>query len=168
MRQRGPHRGGGGRARRLFDYGEIRLLILAMVADRPRHGYEIIKDITERFEGRYAPSPGVIYPTLAWLEDMGYITIEAGESGRKLSRLTAEGAAFLKANRAAIDELMARKAPATAPGSIRHAMDGLKSALRARIGRGEASADESARIAAILTEAAGRIATEAPQDPEND
>src|ERR1044072_6068887 len=73
------HRSGG----RLFDYGELRLLILALIAEQPRHGYELIKSIEERFGGRYTPSPGVIYPTLSWLEDMGYAAVEAEAAGRK-------------------------------------------------------------------------------------
>ncbi len=164
---RGHHRGGG-RSRRLFDYGEIRLLVLAMIAGRPRHGYEIIKEITDRFDGRYSPSPGVIYPTLSWLEDMGYITIEAGEGGRKLSRLTSEGAAFLEANRKATDELLARKPPERISDDVGAAMDRLKSALRAQIGRAEAAPEEAARIAAILTEAADRIAAGITQEVGND
>ena len=61
------HRGGGRRGGRFFDYGELRLVALAMMAEQPRHGYEIIKGIEERMAGSYSPSPGVIYPTLSWL-----------------------------------------------------------------------------------------------------
>ena len=104
---RGGRHGGG----RLFDYGELRLLLLAMIAERPWHGYELIKAIEERFGGSYSPSPGVIYPTLAWLDDMGYAAIEPVEAGRKRYRITAEGEAFLVANRAAADELLARIGP---------------------------------------------------------
>src|SRR4051812_23229092 len=70
-------RGGGRHGGRLFEYGEPRLLLLAMIAERPRHGYELMKAIEERFSGSYSPSPGVIYPTLAWLDDMGYVAVEA-------------------------------------------------------------------------------------------
>src|SRR5690606_20422761 len=64
----GRHRHGGGRrGGRAFDYGELRLLILSMIAARPSHGYELIKAVEERFGGSYSPSPGVIYPTLSWL-----------------------------------------------------------------------------------------------------
>src|SRR5262245_43980001 len=84
------HHHGGRRSGRLFDYGELRLLLLAMIAGRPRHGYELIKAIEERFGGSYTPSPGVIYPTLSWLDDMGYVAIEAEEAGRKRYRITSE------------------------------------------------------------------------------
>jgi DNA-binding PadR family transcriptional regulator len=67
----------------LFDYGELRLLVLALIAEQPAHGYELIKIIEERFGGSYTPSPGVIYPTLSWLEDMGYARVEPKEGGRK-------------------------------------------------------------------------------------
>jgi len=111
----GHHHGPGRRSGRLFDYGELRLLMLAMIAERPRRGYEIIKEIEERFAGHYSPSPGVVYPTLSWLEDMGYIVVEADSNRSKLSRITPEGEAFLTANRAAADELLTREAPSGPP-----------------------------------------------------
>src|SRR6516225_9138259 len=70
------HRGGGRRGGRFFDYGDLLLVAIAMIAEQPRHGYEIIKGIEERMAGSYSPSPGVIYPTLSWLEDMGYTVLE--------------------------------------------------------------------------------------------
>src|SRR3954463_11592579 len=95
------------RGRRPFDYGDLRLLVLAMLAERPRHGYELIKAIEERTGGGYSPSPGVIYPTLAWLDDMGYAS-EAAEGARRRCAVTAEGSAFLGANRAELDALRER------------------------------------------------------------
>ena len=107
-----------------------------MIAEQPRHGYELMKGIEERMGGGYSPSPGVIYPTLAWLEDMGYAAGDS-EGSRKSYRITPEGEAFLAANRAALAELLARLG---APGGRRatrrsrssQAMDRLKRALRAR------------------------------------
>ena len=76
---RGPFRGwrsrggnAGGREGRMFDGGELRLVILALIAEKPRYGYEIIKELGERVGGDYSPSPGVVYPTLTMLEEMGY------------------------------------------------------------------------------------------------
>ena len=76
---RGPFRGwrsrggnSGGREGRMFDGGELRLVILALIAEKPRYGYEIIKELGERVGGDYSPSPGVVYPTLTMLEEMGY------------------------------------------------------------------------------------------------
>jgi DNA-binding PadR family transcriptional regulator len=97
------HRGGG----RPFDHGELRLVVLALVAERPRHGYEIIKAIEERFGGSYSPSPGVVYPTLTMLEELGHTTVEE-IGGKKLYTVTEEGKAFLEANKAATDRAMGR------------------------------------------------------------
>src|SRR5271154_2576162 len=77
-------RGGGvaGREGRMFDNGELRLVILALGAEKPRHGYEIIKALGERVGGDYSPSPGVVYPTLTLIEDMGYASASGDEGGR--------------------------------------------------------------------------------------
>ena len=161
----GPfHRGRGGRhGGRLFDYGELRLLLLAIISDAPSHGYELIKTVEDRFGGSYSPSPGVIYPTLAWLDDMGYTVIEPAEGGRKRYRITPEGEAFLAANRAAIDELMARaghRGPGGregVPAPVVRAMENLKLAMRLRLRRGEMSEEASEAIAAALDLAAKTV-----------
>ena len=127
-----------------------------MIEERPRHGYEIIKAIEERFGGSYTPSPGVIYPTLSWLVDMGYAAGEAEESGRKRYGITAEGGAFLVANRAAADELLARGAPGGAeggdavPAPVIRAMENLKLAMRLRLRRGSIDQAAAETIAAAL------------------
>jgi DNA-binding PadR family transcriptional regulator len=148
------HHRGGEHGGRLFDYGELRLLVLAMIAEQPRHGYEIIKLIEERFGGSYTPSPGVIYPTLSWLEDMGYTTVEATETSRKRYGLTAEGKAFLVANRAAADELMSRVSTASTsgepPAQIIRAMENFKLAMRLRLKRGSLETAAALSIAAAL------------------
>ncbi|WP_343503720.1 PadR family transcriptional regulator [Alloyangia pacifica] len=165
------HRGGR-RTRRLFEYGELRLLILSMIAEQPRHGYELIKAIDARFDGAYTPSPGVIYPTLSWLEDMGYAQVEPDESGRKRARLTAEGAAFLAANRAAADDLLARKPPAfhrgNAPKEIVAAMDEIKIALRRRMAAEGADDTLIATLAAQLRDTARAIAGDTPDTPPDE
>jgi len=156
-RHKGPAKRG---PRRLFEYGELRLLILAMIAQSPRHGYEIIKAIEERFNGGYCPSPGVIYPSLSWLEEMGYIAVEPDENARKLSRITAEGAAFIEANRSAADELLTRTIPpnhrANAPEEIVAAMDDIKLALRQRL----AACGNDASVIEALTETLRKTAQE--------
>lgn len=151
-----PHR--HGRGRRLFDYGELRLLLLAMIAERPSHGYELIKAIEERFGGAYSPSPGVIYPTLAWLEDMGYVTI-APDGGRKLCRIADEGGRFLEANRAAAEDLLARTAGADGrpPAPVIRAMENLRLALRLRLRRGPVDEAALETIAAALDAAARTV-----------
>ncbi len=159
-----PHRGrhhGHGRPGRLFDYGELRLLILALIAEAPSHGYELIKSIEERFGGSYSPSPGVVYPTLSWLEDMGYTIIEPQEGGRKRYRITTEGEAFLSANRSAVDELVARgsgsemgsRGRKDLPPQVLRAMESLKLAMRLRLRRGPLDEEAADRIAAALDQA---------------
>src|SRR5258705_8305494 len=93
---RGHHR--RRRSGRLFDHGELRLVVLNLISERPRHGYEIIKEIEDRVSGTYSPSPGVIYPTLTMLEEIGHATV-AESDGKKLYAITAEGTAYLAANR---------------------------------------------------------------------
>ena len=78
---------GGGRERH-FDNGELRFVILQLIADKPSYGYEIIKAIEERLSGGYAPSPGVVYPTLTMLEEEGYATVSSTESNKKLYAAT--------------------------------------------------------------------------------
>src|SRR6516164_11072660 len=156
------HRGGGRRGGRFFDYGELRLVALAMIAEQPRHGYEIIKGIEERMAGSYSPSPGVIYPTLSWLEDMGYAALETEEAGRKRYRITAEGEAFLLANHAAVDNLFSRIAggagsPGGVPAPVVRGMENLKLALRLRLRRGSLDQTAAETIAAVLDAAAQAV-----------
>ncbi len=154
----GERRGG-----RAFDYGELRLLALAMIAEQPRHGYELMKAIEERMGGTYSPSPGVIYPTLAWLEDMRYAAVETEDAGRKRYRITAEGEAFLTANRAAVDELLSRLGQADdgrregIPAPVLRAMQNLKLALRLRLRRGGLDQATAETIASALDAAAQTV-----------
>jgi DNA-binding PadR family transcriptional regulator len=165
MRGFGRHGGhpgrGGRRGTRLFDYGELRLLVLALIAEAPAHGYELIKTIEERFGGSYTPSPGVIYPTLSWLEDMGYASVKQ-DGGRKSYVITEEGTAFLAENKAAADALFERggdEGQGRRGRSIQvmRAMHNLKTALRLRLASG--SVDEPAidAITAAIDEAAQKI-----------
>ncbi len=152
------HKGGHHGGRRLFDYGELRFLLLAMIAERPRHGYEIIKAIEERFGGSYSPSPGVIYPTLSWLDDMGYATIDAEQPGRKCYRITPEGEAFLSANKTAVESSLARAStdrgrPDHLPAPVVRAMENLKLAIRLRVRQRPIDQETAEAIAAALDEA---------------
>jgi DNA-binding PadR family transcriptional regulator len=153
-------RHGGRRGGRFFDYGELRLLLLTMIADQPCHGYELIKAIEDRLGGRYTPSPGVIYPTLAWLDDMGYAAIEVEEGGRKRYSITPEGEAFLAANRETADALLSRVRCAGAeapPPQILRAMENLKFALNLRLEQGQPDPATADAIAAVLDAAAQQI-----------
>lgn len=162
----GRHGGGGSRSGlgRFFAHGDLRLVILHLIAEKPRHGYEIIKAIEERVAGAYSPSPGVIYPTLTLLEELGYVTVNAaGEGAKKLHEITAQGRAFLDANRPALDALLARMEEASrahgggpAPQIVR-AMENLKLALRLRLSRGPLSAEQADAVAAALDAAATTV-----------
>ncbi len=158
----GRHGGGrhGERLGRFFEHGDLRLVILALIAEKPRHGYEIIKAIEERVGGAYSPSPGVVYPTLTMLEEIGHVTVEVEPGGKKLHTITAEGEAFLEANRTAVNALMARiteagdaRMSAFMPSIVR-GMENLKLALRLRVSRGQLTEEQARAIAAALDAAA--------------
>jgi DNA-binding PadR family transcriptional regulator len=162
----GGHRHGGGhrgRLGRFFDYGDLRYVLLGLLAEWPRHGYELIKAIEEKFGGMYSPSPGVIYPTLTLLEELGYIRPDSAEGPRKQFVITPEGAAFLAANQAVVDQIFARMAEvghvyASGPApEIRRAMDNLEAALMIRLGRGPLTADQVRTVTAVLDRAASEI-----------
>ena len=153
---------GGPRASRLFDHGELRLVVLALIAERPRHGYEIIKEIEDRVASTYSPSPGVIYPTLIMLEEIGHATV-AEEDGKKRYAITPDGGAYLAAHRVALDGALERMRSVSdangggpAPELVR-ATENLKLALRLRQGRGPLTAEQTHAIAAALDAAAVAI-----------
>ena len=91
--RRHHHFGGkfGGRMGRFFDHGDLRFVVLKLIAEKPRYGYEVIKEIEERLGGAYSPSPGVVYPTLTLLEELGYATVSSAEGNKKLYAITPEG-----------------------------------------------------------------------------
>lgn len=92
----------------MFEQGDLRLVILQLLEDKPRHGYEIIKELEERSGGRYAPSPGTVYPTLTMLEEMGYASSEAGSGGKKVYSITEDGRKYLAENRTTVDDVFDR------------------------------------------------------------
>ena len=160
---RGGSGGRGGGRRRMFGSGELRLVLLKLIADEPRHGYDLIKAIEELTGGDYAPSPGVVYPTLTMLTDMGLIEEQAAEGSRKAYAATAEGKAHLDENKDEVEALLERLAEAApdAEGKrhppIGRAIGNLMNALRHRVahdGFDEALVHE---ITEILDEAAQRI-----------
>jgi DNA-binding PadR family transcriptional regulator len=94
--RRGERGGRGGRGGpRRFEKGHLKYLVLRLLSERPRHGYDLIRAFEERFGGHYVPSPGVLYPALQLLEDMGYVTVQAAD-GRKVYRVTEAGQQFLR------------------------------------------------------------------------
>lgn len=162
----GGRRGGGGR---MFGHGDLKLLLLSLIEQQPRHGYELIRIIGEMFHGFYTPSPGAIYPTLTLLEDLGHAQVAPEPGGRKLYSITAAGRAFLEANRDAVEAAAARTehsaqmaAKMALPIRVREAMHALKHAMMMRGARWDKT--EAQRVAAILERAASEIA----QGPTHD
>lgn len=157
-----PMRGGRGRMGRFFDHGDLRLVILRLIADEPRHGYELIKQIEEQAGGAYSPSPGVVYPTLTWLEEMGFVSAADAAGGRKLYTVTAEGEAHLRANEpqtAGIFQRMAEAAAASAAFSpqILRARENLRTALKLKLTGGALSKEQIATICDALDAAAAAV-----------
>jgi DNA-binding PadR family transcriptional regulator len=92
----------------MFEQGDLKYVILQLLDEKPRHGYEIIKALEERFAGAYSPSAGTVYPTLQLLEDMGHATVAVEEGGKKVYSITDEGRRYLAENRSAVDDIFER------------------------------------------------------------
>ena len=105
---RGRPRGGPYRRGRVFEQGDLKYVVLQLLAEKPRHGYEIIKELEDRFGGSYAPSAGTVYPTLALLEDMGYASVNLEEGGKKVYSITPEGTKYLEQNKEAVEDIFER------------------------------------------------------------
>ena len=169
----------GFRAGRKLGGDDLQLVILALLAEQPYHGYELIKALEERSGGFYSPSPGMIYPALTYLEEIGHASVEA-EGTRKLYRITDEGRAHLEANRRIVDTIFAQLAWVGAkmehvrkvfagedprsderddtPRDWGHELAEARRDLRSALGNlGAASTDEQRRVAAILQRAARDI-----------
>ena len=107
----GPPRGHGawrGRAARLFEQGDLKYVILRLLEEKPRHGYEIIKELESRFGGTYAPSPGTVYPTLTMLEDLGYARVVPEDGGKKIYEITDEGRKHLAEHSTTVNDIFER------------------------------------------------------------
>lgn len=168
--------GGGGMPRgRKFSADDLQLLLLALLEEEPRHGYELIKALQARSNGFYSPSPGMVYPSLTYLEELGHVTVEA-EGNRKRYALADAGREHLAAHRARVDAMWAKLNHIAAKmDSVRRAFSGedlseaseggwlpelaqARRALKTALFRHhDLSADEQRRIAAILQRAAREI-----------
>ena len=156
----GPGPGGGGgdwfRVGRMLAQGDLKLLALALIAEQPRHGYELIKLIEEKTSGCYSPSPGVIYPTLTFLEEAGYVTAES-EGAKKRYTITEEGRAYLKENRDIADMVLERLAAI-----------GEKLARRRRAWRGGRDEEESSGVPQLVDAALENLRVAALKRLETD
>ncbi len=162
-RWEGFEHGFGQGRERFFDGGQLRLVILQLIAEKPSYGYEIIKAIEERLSGGYAPSPGIVYPTLTLLEEEGLATVAAAEGNKKLYAATDAGRAVLKENSVILRAIFGRMEQAgkrfgrgRSP-QIMRAMMNLKMALGMRVGRGDLNAEQVSRIAEAIDNAARAI-----------
>jgi DNA-binding PadR family transcriptional regulator len=159
----GHGRGRRGGRRRMFESGELRLVLLKLIADEPRHGYDLIRAIEELTHGSYAPSPGVVYPTLTMLQDMGLIQEAAADGPRKAFAITPDGEAHLAEKAEEVEALFERLTGAgegkrRAGGRpIQRAVGNLLSALWHRVTADDSSEERLHEIAAILDEAAQKI-----------
>lgn len=153
------HRGRGGRSGRMFEHGRLRWVLLQLIDRKPSHGYELIKAIEESTLGSYTPSPGVIYPTLTLLEELGHVSVDASD-GRKRYSITATGKAELQTQ-----TTLPESRPPDAglrhrgdlPLPILRAMENLKMALRLRIRHRAIDQQTATAIAATLDQAAQAI-----------
>jgi len=157
-------RGGffGGRGGRMFGHGDLRLVLLSLIAEKPRHGYDLIRAIEEKFGGAYAPSPGAVYPTLTLLEEQDYIAAEAQSGTKKLYQITDAGRAYLEENSVALKGIQSRMELAaqafsthSTPEIVREAVRTLKQALHMR--RGPWTAEEAERVRKLIEMTARQI-----------
>jgi len=164
-RHAGPWgRGFAGGRERFLDPGDLQLLILQLLSEKPSYGYELIKSIEERLSGGYAPSPGVVYPTLTLLEERGFaLVVEPSEGGRKTYAITDAGRKELADNAARLREIterMEHTGRAFGRGrspQIMRAFRNLAEATRIRMFRGDLTPEQIAKIAEAIDNAARAI-----------
>lgn len=156
------------RASRMLGQGDLKLMALALIAEQPRHGYDIIKVIEDRTAGWYAPSPGVVYPALTFLEDIGHV-IAQPEGAKKLYVITDDGRDYLAERRGLADAVFDRLAAfgesmqqqngeggdaGELPPLLRAALDNLRAVAVRQLAR---DADNEAELVAVLARAAGEL-----------
>ena len=171
----GPGGGHRGRDRkRMFEGGKLRLVLLKLIADEPRHGYQLIKAIEDLTEGEYAPSPGIVYPTLTMLEDMGLIREQKSEDSKKVFEATDEGRAHLEENEDELEELIDRlegRGRTRRHGQrpeIGRAIGNLMTALRNRVAADGWNEELLEEVIDVLDEAAQRIERARKRKPNDD
>ncbi len=161
--QTGPGQGHRHGRRRMLDSGHLRLILLKLIADQPRHGYDLIQAVGDLTGGAYSPSPGVVYPALAMLEDQSLIAQSQAEGPRKAFAITAAGQAELSAQAGAVEQLFARlgalaeRSERLDAAPVRRAMENLRAVLHTALDREGVSKDRLHEIATILDSAAQQI-----------
>jgi len=158
------------RAGRMLAQGDLRLLALALIAEQPRHGYEIIKLLEDKTAGWYAPSPGIVYPTLTYLEEAGHVTVEAS-GAKRLYTITDDGRGYLDEHRDFVDAVLERleavgervrqrrgedddgRGPRV-PRLVRAALDNLREVAAERL---KGDADAEPKVVDVLARAAAEL-----------
>ncbi|MCU6669663.1 PadR family transcriptional regulator [Enterobacteriaceae bacterium H4N4] len=159
---RHPHEGGG-RRQRFFGHGELRLVILDLLTRNVSHGYELIKDIESMTQGNYTPSPGVIYPTLDFLQDQAFITITEEENGRKQIAITVAGQRWLDENLEQLENIQARIKARCVGFQLRknpqmkRALDNFKAVLDLKVNQEGLSDAQLKQIIAVIDRASLEI-----------
>jgi len=161
-RHRWGHGGFGGRRERLFDSGDFKLVVLKLISEQPSYGYQLIKTLEDRLAGGYAPSAGVVYPTLTMLEEEG-LAAASLENNRKVYSATSEGLEYLRSNDRRVKELFERMEAAgegferqRSPEIMRAFMN-LRGAMMSRTARARLTREEVRKIAEAINAAAKAI-----------
>ncbi len=158
----GRHRGGPfarWRGSRMFDSGALRLLVLGLIAEEPRHGYDIIRGLRARFQGSYSPSPGSIYPILQQLAEAGLVD-SSSHGPRRRFAITEAGKAWLAGQSAELDAIKAQLDEAAAPigeQAIGEAIRDLRAALFSKMRKGALDAEQAGRLRDVLERARREI-----------
>jgi DNA-binding PadR family transcriptional regulator len=156
-------KGFGFRGGRFFEQGDLKYVILQLLSEKPRHGYDVIKVLEERFGGAYAPSAGTVYPTLTLLEDLGYASVSVEEGGKKIYSITDAGRKYLDDNRSAVDDIFDRIADigsaifSDAMASVNGAFKDIARATYGGAARYRHDASAAERVREILERAAKEI-----------
>jgi len=156
-------RGARGRQRRMFDAGELRLVLLKLIADEARHGYELIRAVEALTGGAYAPSPGVVYPTLSMLDEMGLVAEQRTDDSKKRFGVTGDGRAHLAEREGEVARLMTRLSDLGehrqrhGASPVARAMRNLGMVVRNRVEAGSASDDAAHDLADMIDELARRV-----------
>lgn len=157
----GPRgRGGfGGRGPRMFDPGALRLVVLGLIAEEPRHGYDVIKALETKFQGAYSPSPGAIYPMLQMLEEADLVVSEAN-GNKRLYSITEQGSAYLAEHKAELDRINAQIDAASdrfGGVALGEALRDLKGLLHGRLREGTLNPDQAKKALEILRRARSEL-----------
>ncbi len=157
------HGHGSGRRQRFFGHGELRLVILHLLSQNASHGYELIKAIEALTQGNYTPSPGVIYPTLDFLQAQQLITVGDEENGRRMIAITPQGRQWLAENEPLLAQIEERIKARNVGYQLRknpqmkRALENFKAVLDLRVNQGEVSATQLKQIIGIIDRAALEI-----------